>query len=75
VDEQIKKVMARVFDIGEEKISEDSGPDDIEMWNSLSHMDLVMSLEAEFGLSFSPEEALDMISVKLIRLILEERAV
>lgn len=75
MDERIKTVMSQIMNLDSQKINENSSPDNIDTWNSLSHMDLVMALEAEFDVDFSPEEALDMMSFRLIKLIIEERLV
>lgn len=58
-----------------EAVSEDSSPDTIPSWDSVSHLNLILSLEAEFGVSFSPEDVMEMLSVRLIRVILAERGV
>ena len=51
-------------------ITEDSSSDTIEQWDSLRHMNLVLALEDEFGVSIPDEEAADITSYKLIRLVL-----
>jgi len=56
-----------------EDINDESNPDTITDWESLSHINLVLSLEVEFGVSLSPEDVLEMLSVGLIRTILSEK--
>ena len=75
VEDCIKQIISKVFDVPEDQINDDSSPDSIPKWDSLGHINLVHSLEAEFGISLLPEEAMEMLSVKLIRLILEERGI
>lgn len=75
MEDRIKRIISKVFDVPEDRIGDDSSPDSIPKWDSLGHLNLVLSLESEFGISLLPEEAMEMLSVKLIRLILEERGV
>lgn len=74
-NERLYRVISQVFGVPIEEISEDSSPDTIGTWDSLSHINLILSLEAEFGISLSPEDAMEMLSVKLIRMILTEQGV
>ena len=75
MEERIKKIVSKVFDVSENEIDDNTSPDTLSKWDSLGHLNLVLSLEAEFGISLLPEEAMEMLSVKLIRLILEERGI
>lgn len=71
-DMKLKEVISNVLGVSTEEINDDSSPDNIEKWDSLSHINLVMALESEFNVELSPEDAMDMLSVKLIRMILED---
>ena len=71
-DMKLKEVISNVLGVSIEEINDDSSPDNIEKWDSLSHINLVMALESEFKVELSPEDAMDMLSVKLIRMILED---
>jgi len=56
-----------------EEINSESSPDNIPAWESLSHINLVLALEAEFEIKLSPEDVLEMLSVGLIQTILIEK--
>ena len=71
MEDRIKKVMSDVFDIDIESINNDSSPDNIENWDSLKHMDLIVTLEEEFGIEFTDEEIVDSMSYTLIVNILK----
>lgn len=75
VEGRLYQLMADVFGVPVETISEESSPDTIATWDSLSHLNLAIALEKEFGVSLTPEDVMDMGSVRLILLILRERAV
>jgi acyl carrier protein len=69
---KLKKVISNILDVSINEINDDSSPDNIEQWDSFSHLNLVMAIEAEFDVKLTPEDAMDMLSVKLIRIILED---
>ena len=70
---RIKKVMASVFGISESDIDENASPATIEQWDSLRHMNLVLALEDEFGVSFSDEDIVQMMNLKLLAITIKER--
>jgi len=70
---QLKRIISDILEVSLDNINEDSSPDNIEQWDSLSHIKLVIALEAEFEVKLSPEEMMDMLSVKLIKIILEQK--
>ena len=65
VEEQIKNVMSAVFEIPVEQIKDDSSPDTIESWDSLKHMNLIISLEDEFTIEFTDREIRDDNNIKV----------
>ncbi len=70
--EVICKVMGEVFGIEQTEIGDNASPGNIEQWDSLRHMSLVLALEEEFDVRF-PEEDLDqLISLQLIKLSLNQ---
>ncbi|MCK4820461.1 acyl carrier protein [bacterium] len=58
-----------------EQLNDDSSPDTVENWDSLKHMNLILSLEEEFNIIFSDEEIVEMLSVKIIVETLKKKAV
>ena len=71
-DMKLKDVISNVLGVSLEEINDDSSPDSLDKWDSLSHLKLVMAIESEFEVELSPEDSMDMLSVKLIRMILED---
>ncbi len=74
-EDRLYRIVSEVFGVPIEEINDDSSPDTIESWDSLSHLNLVLASEEEFGVSLSPEDVMEMLSVQLIRTILAERGV
>ena len=74
-DERLYQTIAQVMDVAPDSLSEESSPDTVPSWDSLNHLNLVMALECEFGISLSADDALNMRSVALIRTLLRNYGV
>jgi acyl carrier protein len=72
MEERIKKVMGDVLDVDQSSLNEDSSPDNIENWDSVRHMNLILALEDEFGVQFDEEQITQMLNFQLIKLNLDE---
>lgn len=70
-----EQVVAKAFGIHQSQVSDATSNMNLEAWDSLGHMNLVLALEAAYGLSLSPGEALRMTDVATIKHILRERGV
>ena len=67
---RIKQVFREIFANGSLEINPSTSAKDIEEWDSLTHVRLIISHEIEFGLRFSPSEVGDLKNVRdLISLI------
>ena len=66
MNDRIKSVMAAVFDMSPKNISDDASPHDIEAWDSLKHMNLILALEDEFDIQFDEAEIPSMVNFKII---------
>lgn len=72
IDERIKDVMSAVFGVDVDTINEDSSQDNIEGWESIRTLDLIVALEEEFGVTIPLEEVGNMINFKYIKLMIDE---
>jgi acyl carrier protein len=66
MNERLLKILASVFEIKEVNISLELKKDDIDSWDSLKQMDLVVSLEEGYGIVLEMEEIVKMNSVQSI---------
>lgn len=71
-EETLKQVMATLLNVDAAAISPDASMDTIASWDSLRHMNLVLALEEEFKVSIPDEDAGNITSYKLIKLVLED---
>ena len=54
--EKVNEIFRDVFDDDTLVITEETNSDDIEDWDSLEHISLIISMEKEFGLKFDIKE-------------------
>jgi len=47
--------------------------DTIAGWDSMAHVNLVLALEQNFDIQFKPEEMLEMLSIELTAMLVEEK--
>ena len=69
---KIKQVMSAVFEIPVESIVDDPSSDNIENWDSLRHLNLILALEEEFGVSIPDDEVGNLVNYKLIQITINE---
>ena len=69
------RTLSLVLGVPMSELDDDSGPDNTVSWDSLSHINLILALESEFGVTLSDEDVTDMLSLGLVVSILDERLV
>lgn len=72
---KLKKVLSDVFKVDAGMVNDDSSVDNIERWDSLNHLNLILALELEFNVSFSEEQTVEIMSYPLIKIALQEHGV
>ena len=70
---QLKRLIGSVLNLPAESIDENTNADTIEDWSSLAQLNLILALEEEFGIEIPDEEAAELTSYPLIRLIVDEQ--
>ena len=61
--ERLNNVFRDVFDDDSITVNENTTSDDIEDWDSLEHINLVVAVEQEFGMKFNMNEVTTMKNV------------
>ena len=70
---RVARVIADVLGVPAASLTRESSPDTFPQWDSLSHLNLVVALESEFGVTLTDDDVMEMLSVSLIEVILTER--
>lgn len=69
----VQSIVADVFAIPLEQITLESSPDTIASWDSLQHLNLVLAIERELNIQFTPEEIEQLSSVESITVLLDRK--
>jgi acyl carrier protein len=72
IEGRLREILASVLEVPVEEIPEDASTDTIEAWDSLAHMNLILAVEDAFGVTIPDEEAADLTSIQLLRLVVSE---
>ena len=74
-EDKLKQVLADVFDVDVSKVDETTSVDTVEKWDSHNHLILVLTLEAEFNVTLTEEQTVQILSYPLIKVVLKEHGV
>lgn len=66
-------IVAKAFALPVKAIQDEMTPSDIDSWDSLAQLSLVLDLEQAFGIAFEPEDAFRIITVGSIVDIVQEK--
>lgn len=69
--EKVFNIVSNIMKLPLKKINEDSSPENIDTWDSLNQINLVLALEEEFGVRFTDEQIVQILDVRTIIEILD----
>jgi acyl carrier protein len=69
---KLKNILATVFKVEPEIITESTSPDSLPSWDSLNHLKLILAIESEFNVQLTEEQSIEILSFPLIKEILKE---
>jgi len=69
----LEKLIAKVLDVDDALITDESGPDSIESWDSFNALLLIAEMEKNFNTKFTIEEIGGVKTVADIKKVLKER--
>jgi acyl carrier protein len=73
--DRLRELAAQTFGVPLDDVSEDASPEDLPQWDSLHHIELMLSLELEFGVRISSEVLPELLSLGAIEDYLLEQGV
>lgn len=68
-----REIVAAVLGVSPDRLHPNSGPRDWPQWDSAAHIDIVLSVEAEYDVKFTPEEMLALLSIEAIEGALRQK--
>ena len=63
---RVKQIISTIFEVPLEKVTLETTPADVEKWDSMGHLMLLLELEQEFDVQIAPEQAEQLTSVQAI---------
>jgi len=73
LEKRIKGIMKTVFEISEDGNNKEYSMDNIDLWDSMGHMKLLVALEEDFGMQFNIDEVMEMVKYSRIKEIIEDK--
>lgn len=70
---RVQRVFEKVFGVDPDQLTLSTGPESLENWDSLSHIDLILTLEMEFDVQFTTAEFSRMTTVGDVLALLREK--
>lgn len=71
--ERLTMVFRKVFGNDTLLLTPDMTADDIEEWDSFSHVNLILAIEIEFGIEFDQNEAMNFENVGALETAIEQK--
>lgn len=71
--QNLESILGRIFNMPDEKITDDLSMKNLEIWDSLMHMNLVMTLEEAYSVELTMDEIMTIVDVASIREIISEK--
>ncbi|MGE0821935.1 MAG: acyl carrier protein [Candidatus Binatia bacterium] len=72
---RVQRIVADVLSLSVETIGPHDSPETLKRWDSLRHLSIVLAVEQEFAVQFTPEEIEQLVSVGVIAGVLGEKLV
>lgn len=67
MDRRFREVIEAVLGVDGNAITDADSPKSIPQWDSVTHLSLLLALETEFGVQFSPDEMAQLSNIGVIR--------
>lgn len=70
--EKLNKILSQNLKISLEEVSKNLGMKDVNNWDSLSHMNIIVTIEDEFNIQLTGDEIAEMTTFDKIREIVQK---
>lgn len=72
MEEKVKGIMSEIFEIKEDKITDDLKYDGVSLWDSLNHLKMITALEESFDIKLTMSEINSMDSFNKIKEVIKQ---
>lgn len=73
LEEKVRQIFSDLFFVEKDSLTAETSSETLPAWDSLQHLNLVTSLEAELGLSLRENDIVAMVTFGNVLKIVEER--
>lgn len=73
MEERVKEIIARELGVSIDEVQNDLAIGDLPEWDSLHHVAIIVALQKEFGITFSPDDLMDVEDVSDIIALVDEQ--
>ncbi len=71
--EKLNTILCDVFRLKKDELKDELTMKDIKIWDSLTHMDLITSIEAGLNIQLTMDDIMSMKDIKTIKNIVQEK--
>ena len=75
VEQRVFRIVSAVFGLTLSSVSRAMSADDVQNWDSVNVINLLLALESEFDIMIDVDEAEQLLSVELVLAILAEKGI
>ena len=72
---KLQQIFVDLFQMERDAINDETSVDTVDKWDSLAHLNLVLALEESFGITFTEEQSVEILSYPLIKAVLNEHGI
>ena len=69
----LRQIVADILVVRPEEIQDGSSPREFPQWDSAAHIEIVLAVEGEYGVRFTPGEMVEVMSVGALRDVLRRK--
>jgi acyl carrier protein len=73
--EPLEEVIGSVLGVSPQSLSDDSSIENVDGWDSLRQLSILLALESAYGITITADQALDMNSISAIKVLLAKHGV
>ncbi len=73
LNRQCVEIFSNIMEVPSEHIKEDTNPENLPEWDSLSHVQLIAKIEEIFSIEITPDEALDLETFRMVTDLIEQK--
>lgn len=67
MDRRFREVVEAVLGIDASRLTDADSPQSVPQWDSVTHLQLLLALEGEYGVQFSPDDMAKLSTIGAIR--------